>query len=290
MRFRFFSRRYPVNRRRLVVRRLFPRPLRWLLLVLLLAIVVLTVFASRWGNAMMDRFGRQEQSQAELARLQQEMLVLQHQLQAESPGADGALSPTSSAIVVDGSPPAAAADAVPSVRPESGVALSGKELDAVNALAVINEVTLDALREQVKELQRDNQYLKNELSFYENLLPADDKSGLSIRSFNAQRRVDEVLSWQILLMQLKRDASAFKGELEWQISGTLDGKAWRLPANERRQSIELGTYQRIEGQLRIPAQLQLNALTVVVWEGKQERARQSIAFETAPEPDAQDAP
>lgn len=290
MRFRFFPRRYPVNRRRLVVRRLFPRPLRWLLLVLLLAIVVLTAFASRWGNAMMDRFGRQEQSQAELARLQQEMLVLQHQLQAESPGADGPLSPTSSAIAVDGSPPAATADAVPSARPESGEALSGKELEAVNALAVINEVTLDALQEQVKELQRENQHLKNELSFYENLLPADDKSGLSIRSFNAQRRVDEVLSWQILLMQLKRGASAFKGELEWQISGTLDGKAWRLPAKERRQSIELGTYQRLEGQLRIPAQLQLNAITVVVWEGKQERARQSIAFEAAPEPDAQDAP
>lgn len=277
MRFRFFASRLPVNRRRLVVRRFFPRPMRWLLIVLLLAVLTLVGLASHWGSTMMERFGRQDQSQAQLGRLQQDMLVLQHQLQGPTAVARNQ---------VDAGP----AEPVPLTRLGDGAMPSRQELEAVNALALVHEATQQALRQQVKELQLENQHLKNELSFYENLLPAEDHSGLSIRGFTAERRGDDALSWQILLMQLKRDAGVFKGELEWQIVGTLDGKPWRLPAKERRQAIELQSYQRLDGRLRIPAQLQLSSVTVVVWQGKSERARQSIAFDADTDTGTQESP
>lgn len=278
MRFRLFASRFPVNRRRLVLRRFLPRPLRWLLIVLLLAVLVLAGLASRWGITMMEYFGRQEQSQAQLARLQQDMLVLQHQLQAQS--AESHERQESAEVVQNQkiAEPKEADEPLP-----DGFAANRQDLEAVNALALVDEATQQALRQQVKELQLENQHLKNELSFYENLLPADDKSGLSIRGFTAERRGGDTLSWQLLLMQLKRDAGSFKGELEWLIVGELDGKPWRLPANERRQAIDMQSYQRLEGHLRIPVHLQLSSVTVVVWQGKNERARQSIAFDTDPE-------
>lgn len=256
-----------------------------------LAIVVLVALASRWGNDMMERFGRQEHSQAQLAQIQQEMLVLQHQMQEQNPAA---LLEEAALAASPESPEGLAKSKVDyglqSARADGAASKYLHDADTVNALELMNEATLDALSQQVKELQLENQQLKNQLSFYENLLPAEGKAGLSIRGFNAQRQAGNELVWQILLMQLKRDASGFKGELEWQVSGTLDGKAWRLPANERRQSIELEAYQRLEGRLRIPERLQLSSLTVVVWEGKQERARQSIAFDTDTEADAQISP
>lgn len=290
MRFRLFASRFPVNRRRLVLRRFLPRPLRWLLIALLLAVLVLAGLASRWGVTMMEHFGWQQQSQAQLARLQQDMLVLQHQLQAQSAESHERQEPAAvvqSQVIAE---PKEAAEPLPLPPLANGFAASRQDLEAVNALALVDEATQQALRQQVKELQLENQHLKNELSFYENLLPADDKSGLSIRGFTAERRGDDALGWQLLLMQLKRDAGTFKGELEWLIVGELDGKPWRLPANQRRQAIDMQSYQRLEGRLRIPAQLQLSSVTVVVWQGKNERARQSIAFDNDPETGAQETP
>ncbi|THJ36501.1 hypothetical protein E8K88_00960 [Lampropedia aestuarii] len=282
MRFRLFASRFPVNRRRLVVRRFLPRPLRWLLIVLLLALLVLAGLASRWGITMVERFGKQEQAQAQLARLQQDMLVLQQQLQAQSAEPHERQEPaTESKELAEPLPLASLAD---------GLAASRQDLEVVDALALVDEATQQALRQQVKELQLENQHLKNELRFYENLLPADDKGDFSIRGFTAERRSEEALNWQLLLMQLKRDAGTFKGELEWLIVGELDGKPWRLPANERRQAIDMQSYLRLEGQLRIPAQLQLGSVTVVVWQDKRERARQSIAFDTDPETETQESP
>ncbi|WP_211343384.1 DUF6776 family protein [Lampropedia puyangensis] len=245
-----------------MVRRLVPKSLRWLLGMLLTGIAVLAIVASQWGHDVMQRFSRQEQSQAELARLQQEMLSLQHQLQAQTPQ------------------PPAMQENFAELQGLQAPALRHEDAQALDALAVMHEATLEALRQQVKELQQENQRLNNELSFYENLLPAEDNGGVSIRSLNVERRVPDELYWQLLLMQLKRNAAPFKGELEWQVAGTLDGKTWRLPAKDRRQSLTLETYQRLDGRVPIPANLQLSSVTMIVWEGKQERTRQSIAFDT----------
>lgn len=142
---------------------------------------------------------------------------------------------------------------------------------------VSKEAAIESLSAQVRSLQAENARLKEDLGFYENLLPASDNGEMSIRNMVVAREGEEQLAWQMLLMRPRRDAGEFKGELEWRVRGQLAGKAWNAPP--LRQSLTLGRYLRLEGQLKIPKGLSAVQVTALVFEGKQERARHALTLE-----------
>ncbi|WP_147473470.1 DUF6776 family protein [Allofranklinella schreckenbergeri] len=234
--------RPPVLTGRLAMRRrVVPGPLRWLLWAVVLACLVA---AGLWTQQLWQQ----------RTHMQQELEQLRWQVQEAQ---------TQQALASNAPPPPA-----PKPEPEPGPTPD----------QLIQQSTIDSLAAQVRALQGENGRLKDELGFYENLLPAPGDGGIAIRNMTLARADDEHLAWQMLLMRPKRDAGVFKGELEWRITGLLEGKPWSAPAPKRRQSLELGRYLRLEGRLKIPKGLKAIRVTALVWEGKQERARHALAL------------
>lgn len=262
MRLRPFSRRIPAASRRLAPRRLLPWPLRLLMLV---ALLMLLYGGMRWGQELLARWREQAEAQQQLQRLRQDMQALQQQLQRQAQ--------TTTQVVIG---PAAAQRQGDGAAPPSIEEGSGKQ-PLPDALRLAHAATVAQLQQHIEQLQAENQRLRDDLGFYENLLPAGEGGALSIRSLDAQRSDDDQqLHWQILLMQPRRDAVPFNGQLHWQIDAQQGGKPWRLPPAQRQQALQFDRYQRLEGYWQVPAAVQVRSITAIVREGGQERARQTV--------------
>ncbi|RMX07647.1 hypothetical protein D8I35_00410 [Corticibacter populi] len=204
--------------------------------------IIWTCERSHWPSAEMAA------RQQEVQRLQETLAALQAQLAAREE------------------------EAVATVKAPDGAGSS-------DALAMVDHTTSELLAQQVRDLQAENQRLRDDLGFYENLLPANGNGTIAIRSLQAERRTPTELSWQLLVMQPRRDAGTFKGRLEWEVRGQKDGEPWSLPTGKAQQALEFSRYQRIEGQLSVPADVQISSVTARVFEGRQERSSQTIELQ-----------
>ena len=84
----------------------------------------------------------------------------------------------------------------------------------------------DKLTQQLKQVQADNAALKEELRFFDHVLPSNANAGLSVRALQAQSGKSGQIKMQMLLMQSGREAAEFKGAYQVTLAGTLNGQAW----------------------------------------------------------------
>lgn len=134
------------------------------------------------------------------------------------------------------------------------------------------------LTEQIKNLEAENGRLKDDLSFFEGLLPAGTQ-GLSIRSFRVEMVEPTQLRYRLLLMQGGRLVSDFTGNYQLVLTLYQNGKnaMMTLPKPEAAASFQLSFkhYQRVEGVLDIPPGAVVKSVQVKVLEKGALRAQQS---------------
>lgn len=244
----FFRRRISLaNNRRLAIRQHWPWPVRmFILLLILLAGLGLALLAY---ERMRQSMGIEQQLRGELQNVQTQLAELQSQ------SADAELT-----------------------MPQNGAVMP-----VVPPLALANQTTIDMLSQQIRDLQAENQTLKDELGFFEYLLPLQGSGSVSIRSFQvndfslaaSQREVQ----WQLLVMQPRRDAAAFSGRLQLQLKGTRNGNPWEStwPSREG-QKLEFSRFQRLEGKATIPDGVRLTAVTARVLQAGKVLSSQTTAL------------
>ena len=87
----------------------------------------------------------------------------------------------------------------------------------------------DKLAQQLKSAETDNLALRNDLGFFERLLPVAKSDGVSIRSLQAEQPMPGQVRFQMLVMQAGgKNLPTFAGRYDVTLTGTLDGKAWSL--------------------------------------------------------------
>lgn len=135
------------------------------------------------------------------------------------------------------------------------------------------------LTEQIKSLQDENGKLKDDLSFFEGLLPAG-AHGVAIRSFRVEMVEPRQLRYRLLLMQGGRTTvNDFVGNYQLVLTLFQNGKnaMMTLPKPEAAASYKLSFkhYQRVEGVLDIPEGATVKSVQVKVFEKGAVRAQQS---------------
>lgn len=165
------------------------------------------------------------------------------------------------------------------------VVLLREELDkaqgvanTADSLLTTEKAAQQKLLEQMRRLEADNRALRDDLGFFENLLPAGVNEVASIRGLQAEVLSDTQLRWQALVLQPGKSQQGFSGTLELSFSGTSAGKAWvaSLPAGP--QALQFTQYRRVEGLLPLPPQTVVKSITAKVMEGKTLRAVQTVRF------------
>lgn len=138
------------------------------------------------------------------------------------------------------------------------------------------KATVDALTAQVRQLEATNQRLREDLGFFERLMPAGEVQGLAIRGIQVDKVSDLQWRWQLLVMQATRNARTFKGRVELVFTGLNNGKPWSLTYPRGGQPLEFVQYRRLEGLIDVPNTVVVKTVTARLLEGQTVRLTRTI--------------
>ncbi|HSX93556.1 MAG TPA: DUF6776 family protein [Hydrogenophaga sp.] len=153
-------------------------------------------------------------------------------------------------------------------------ALSSEDHTAQSRLTTERSLQ-EQLRVQIRQLEADNQALRNDLGFFERLIPAGGDA-LAIRGLQAERLSATQWRWQVLMIQAARNAPDFKGALEISFTGTLAGKPWSAKHAPAPQPVLVKGYLRQEGVVDLPAQAVVKTVTAKLLQGSAVRSVQTF--------------
>jgi hypothetical protein len=108
----------------------------------------------------------------------------------------------------------------------------------------------DKLAQQLKTAEVENLALRNDLGFFEKLLPIAKSDGVAIRSLQAEALMPGQVRYQLLVMRAGgKNLPTFDGRYDVTLTGTLDGKAWTFSPPAGGQPLQLKQYLRLDGLL-----------------------------------------
>lgn len=139
------------------------------------------------------------------------------------------------------------------------------------------------LATQLKTLEVENAKLKEDLVFFESLLPATTGSqGISIRRLMAETVAPNQLRYRLLVMQGGKGEREFVGDLQLVVTVLQGGKSamMNFPDGKSGEAdkFKLGFkyYQRVEGVLTLPQGVFIKAVQARILDRGQIRAQQSV--------------
>ena len=136
---------------------------------------------------------------------------------------------------------------------------------------------------QVKTLESDNARLKEDLAFFESLLPADTgPQGISIRRLKVDTVAPNQLRYQLLAMQGGKGERQFIGNVQLVITAIQMGKSVMItfpdlkPAELDKFKLSFKHYKRVEGVLTLPEGTVAKTVQARVLENGQIRTQLSV--------------
>ena len=144
------------------------------------------------------------------------------------------------------------------------------------SLMTAEKAAQEKMMSQIKQLELDNSSLRDDLGFFEKLLPAGSAEVASIRSLQAESLSASQLKWQVLVIQPVKSAQGFNGKLDLTLSGTQGGKSWTMSLPGGSQVLQFKQYRRVEGVFDLPPQAVVKTMTAKVIEGSAVRSVQTF--------------
>jgi hypothetical protein len=136
-----------------------------------------------------------------------------------------------------------------------------------DSLITSEKAVQDQLLVQIRQLEADNQSLRIDLGFFEQLIPGSGTDAPTIRGLQVERQSPGELKWQVLVIQAARHAPEFQGTLDVVFGGTLEGKSWTMAQASEPQAVKIKSYLRQEGVLVVPAAAVVKTATARIWQG-----------------------
>ena len=144
------------------------------------------------------------------------------------------------------------------------------------SLLITEKAAQEKMGSQIRQLEVDNRSLRDDLGFFERLLPAGGGEAADIRSLQAEMLSGTQLKWQVLVIQPAKNAPNFNGSLELMVSGTLADKPWSMALPVGSQRLQFKQYRRVEGVLDVPPLVVVETVTAKVMEGSTVRSVQTF--------------
>jgi len=240
MRFKLLRRRLTISAPRMAIRSALPWPFRWAVVAIVLGFcAAIGLWAFEFGK---DIAGLEKGSREDMLRLRSELATVQSELAAVKMERDKAQS----------------------VANTAGTLVTAEKASQERVLA------------QVKQLEMENRMLRDDLGFFEKLIPSTGGEAMAIRGLQAELQSGDKLKWQVLVIQSGKNPAEFNGQLEVTFSGFLNGKPWTATQPGETLVIKVRQYGRMEGEFEVPAQVVVKGMSAKVMDGTVVKATQSI--------------
>jgi hypothetical protein len=238
MRLKLFLRRLTVSAPRMAVRSALPWPFRWAMLAIVAGFcAAIALWAFEFGKdiAGLDN-GTHEQLQQALS--------------------DNASLRTQVALLTEDRNKAQAV------------------ADTVHTVLTTEKVAQDKMLESNRQLEAENQKLKSDLGFFEQLIPAAGAAGASIRALQVALTKPGELKWQVLVIQAAKNPAEFSGQLELTFAGIENGKPWFSNLSSGLVPVAVKQYGRLEGLFSVPPNVMVKSVTAKLLQGQAVRSVQ----------------
>ncbi|MDB5768550.1 MAG: hypothetical protein JWQ61_3364 [Collimonas fungivorans] len=156
-------------------------------------------------------------------------------------------------------------------------------VNAAESRLNIEKAAQEQLGQQIKVLETENAKLKEDLAFFEGLLPnATGSQGITIQRLTAELLTPTQLRYRMLIMQGGKGAN-FVGNVQLLVTATVAGKSTVLifpgasatAAEKTASQLDFKYYQRVEAELTLPEGAVVKAIQAKVMEKGQMRAQQT---------------
>lgn len=149
----------------------------------------------------------------------------------------------------------------------------------------LDQATQDALELSLKQKQDEMGSLRDQLAFYDHLLPLSDSSSVQVRALDVNVQADDLISYKLLL-QRPTGLERFNGHIQFTAHGQQDGKSVTMildtagldPAQTI--PIQFDQFLRTTGLLVLPSKetsnVIIDAVTLQIYQGKQLRATHNV--------------
>ena len=175
MKLRLFLRRLTISAPRMAVRSALPWPFRWAVAAIVMGFcAAIVLWAFEFGR---DIAGLDHGVKEELVSLRVQLVTMQ--------------------------------DTVAKMQEERDKAQM--IANTAGTLVNVGKAAEEKLMEQVKQLQAQNQALRDDLGFFEKLIPSTGGEGVVIRGIQADIQNGKELKWQTLVIQANKAAPEFNG-------------------------------------------------------------------------------
>lgn len=148
--------------------------------------------------------------------------------------------------------------------------------NTAESLLTAEKTAQEQLALQLRQAQTDNQSLRNDLGFFERLIPGAGGADLSIRGLQAQALSETQLQWQVLLIQARKDAPDFKGTLELVVNGMRNGQPWKTIVPGTPRQVLIQRYLRQEGMMDLPPGTVVKTITARLRQGTAVRSEHTV--------------
>lgn len=240
MRLRLLRRRLTISAPSMAVRSALPWPFRWAVVAIVFGFcAAIGLWAFEFGK---DIAGLEGGSREQVLQLQAQVLALQSELSKTQEQRDQAQSIANTA----------------------------------DTLVTAEKASKEQLLLQVKQTEAENRRLRDDLGFFEKLIPSTGTGSVAIRGLQAELQGGNAVRWQVLVIQANRNAQEFSGTLDITFAGLQNGKPWSSALPGGPQAITLKQYGRLEGVLELPPQVVLKSVSARVLQGNVPKSTQTI--------------
>ncbi|MBB5215858.1 DUF6776 family protein [Parapusillimonas granuli] len=180
------------------------------------------------------------------------------------------------------------------LRARAELAALRAQNDALGGQLVMEESTRKGLEASLQSAQAELGRLRDQLAFFDQLLPPGPKGAISIRALEIER-IGPNLLYRVLLQRSAQGESLFKGVLQFVAQGVRDGKEVKITLEAARSpggsesvapdtdgfALAFDQFQRGAGLLSLPGNFEPTSVTLNVLEGAAVRASRTIALSAA---------
>jgi hypothetical protein len=170
------------------------------------------------------------------------------------------------------------------------------ELDAVHGLLVLEESTRKGLEDTLQVTQLELGKARDQLAFFDQLLPPGPKGAISIRALEIER-LGPNLQYRTLLMRNSPEGAPFSGTMQFMAKGLQNGKAVKMELHAALApglstvggaagsadglALSFDQYQRSGGLLSLPEGFEPQTVTLNVLEGNSVRVSRTVNVSAA---------